>query len=78
MGSAGMIILLCVCMIPIAKLLALWFLYKATSAVLSPIAESKLTDLMDAMADGVGMMIGVLFVLIGMFVCGIGIFLRSL
>lgn len=77
-GSAGMIILLCVCMIPIAKLLALWFLYKATSAVLSPIAESKLTDLMDAMADGVGMMIGVLFVLIGMFVCGIGIFLRSL
>lgn len=76
-GSAGMIILLCVCMIPVAKLLALWFLYKATSAVLSPVAEAKLTDLMDAMADGVGMLIGVLLVLIGMFVCGIGIFLRS-
>ena len=37
-----------------------------------------MTELLEGMADGTGMLMGVLLVLIGMFVCGVGIFLRSM
>ena len=77
-GSGGMIILVCTCMIPLAKLMAMWLLYKVTGALLSPIADHKLTDLLEVAGDGVGMLLGVLLVLMGMFVCGVGIFLRGL
>lgn len=76
-GSAGMIILLCICMVPMAKLLAMWLLYKVTGAVLSPIADAKLSELLDSAGESVGMLMGILMVLIGMFVCGIGIFLKA-
>lgn len=77
-GGAGMVILMCICLVPLGKLVAIWLLYKVTSALLSPIADVKMTELLEGMADGTGMLMGVLLVLIGMFVCGVGIFLRSL
>ena len=58
--------------------MGIWLLYKVTSALLSPIADAKMTELLEGMADGTGMLMGVLLVLIGMFVCGVGIFLRSM
>ena len=77
-GGAGMVILMCICLVPLGKLVAIWLLYKVTSALLSPIADAKMTELLEGMADGTGMLMGVLLVLIGMFVCGVGIFLRSM
>lgn len=77
-GGAGMIILMCICLIPLGKLIAIWLLYKITAAILSPVADPKMTELLEGMADGTGMLMGILLVLIGMFVCGVGIFLRSI
>lgn len=76
-GSAGVILLMGICLIPLARLAAIWLLYKVGAALLSPISDPKLTELIDAAADAIGMLMGVLIVLIGMFLCGLGIFLRG-
>ena len=76
-GSAGVILLMGICLIPLARLAAIWLLYKVGAALLSPVSDPKLTELIDAAADAVGMLMGVLIVLIGMFLCGLGIFLRG-
>lgn len=76
-GSAGAILLMGICLIPLARLAAIWLLYKVGAALLSPISDPKLTELIDAAADAIGMLMGVLIVLIGMFLCGLGIFLRG-
>ena len=76
-GSAGVILLMGICLIPLARLAAIWLLYKVGATLLSPISDPKLTELIDAAADAIGMLMGVLVVLIGMFLCGLGIFLRG-
>ena len=76
-GSAGVILLMGICLIPLARLAAIWLLYKVGAALLSPISDPKLTELIDAAADAIGMLMGVLIVLIVMFLCGLGIFLRG-
>ena len=76
-GSAGVILLMGICLIPLARLAAIWLLYNVGAALLSPISDPKLTELIDAAADAIGMLMGVLIVLIGMFLCGLGIFLRG-
>lgn len=76
-GSAGVILLMGICLIPLARLAAIWLLYKVGAALLSPISDPKLIELIDAAADAIGMLMGVLIVLIGMFLCGLGIFLRG-
>lgn len=50
-GLVGVIVILCICIMPILKLAVLSFAYKATSAICQPIADKKIVELLEQIGD---------------------------
>lgn len=76
-GAAGFLILLCICLLPMIKLIVCWLLYKVMAALLAPVADSRVIGLLSGMADAAGLLIAVLCSAIIIFIGAFGIFLYT-
>jgi stage III sporulation protein AE len=50
-GLVGVVVILCICIIPILKLTILSFTYKLTSALCQPIADKNVVELLEQIGD---------------------------
>ena len=76
-GAAGFLILLCICLLPMVKLIVCWLLYKVMAALLAPVADSRVIGLLSGMADAAGLLVAVLCSAIVIFMGAFGIFLYT-
>lgn len=72
-GAAGCLILLCLCMIPVAKLTAFWLMYRLMAAFLAPVADERVIQLLSAMGRSTAMLLGILVISMVIFTGAIGI-----
>lgn len=80
-GVGGLLILFCTIMLPIVKIIVFSFLMKLASAILEPIADSRITTFVSSIAKSIQMLIalilGVAFMyllMIGLVMCSTNIF----
>lgn len=59
-GAAGCIVLLCICLVPIAKLAAFWLIYRLMAAFLSPVADDRIIQLLKALGKSTAILLGIL------------------
>lgn len=75
-GIIGVIIIICIVLMPIIKILILWFSFKMTATVCEVIADGKIIKLIDQIADGYKIILAILISISVMFIIGITIVLR--
>lgn len=76
-GAAGCIALLCICLVPAAKLTAIWLVYRLLAAFLSPVADERVVQVLAALARSTSMLLGVVVSSIIVFTGAVGIFVMS-
>lgn len=76
-GAAGCIVLLCICLLPAAKLTAIWFVYRLLAAFLSPIADPRMIQVLAAMGRSTAMLLGLLVSSIVIFTGAVGVFVMT-
>lgn len=76
-GAAGCIVLLCICLLPAAKLTAIWFVYRLLAAFLSPIADPRMIQVLAAMGRSTAMLLGLLVSSIVIFTGVVGVFVMT-
>ena len=59
-GAAGCIILLCICLVPVAKVLAFWLIYRLMAVFLAPIADDRVILLLSALGRSTAILLGIL------------------
>ncbi len=77
-GAAGCIILLCICLIPVAKLAAFWLMYRLMAAFLFPIADERVIQLLSALGRSTAMLLGILVSSMVIFTGAVGILVITL
>lgn len=75
-GTIGVIIIVGIVLIPAIKILILWFSFKMTSAVCEAVADSKIVNLIDQIADGYKILLEILISVSVMFIIGITLVLK--
>lgn len=75
-GTIGIIIIVCIVLLPIIKILILWFTFKLTSAMCEVVADNKIVKLMEQVADSYKVLLAVLFSVSIMFIIGITIVIK--
>ena len=77
-GAAGCIILLCICLLPVAKLTAFWLMYRLISAFMSPIADERVVQLLSALGRSTAMLLGIMVSSMVIFTGAVGILVVTL
>ena len=72
-GVIGLVIIIGIVIVPIIKIIVLWFSFKLTVGVCEIIAEPKIIKLIDGIADGYKILLAILISVSIMFVIGITI-----
>lgn len=75
-GIIGVIIISCIVLVPMVKILILWFSFKMTAAVCEVVADDRIIKLLDQIADGYKIMLAILVSISVMFIIGITIVLK--
>lgn len=75
-GIVGAVVIICICITPIAKLLILSVSYKLTSAVCEPLADKKIVDLLDQVGDTFKILLAVMVSVSVMLLIGITLVLK--
>lgn len=75
-GLVGVIIILGICVVPIIKLATLTFAYKLLSAVIQPIADDKVTNLLEQIGDIFKVMLAILTSISFMIIIGTTLVLK--
>ncbi len=60
-GSAGLIVLVVICVFPMVKMLIYIGVYKVTGAIVQPISDKRLIESIDAVSEGVGILYKITF-----------------
>lgn len=71
MGLVGVIIVIGICVLPIIKLIILMTIYYLGAAICQPIADGKITKLLDQMGDTFKTLLGILCSVSVMFIIGV-------
>lgn len=69
-GILGIIIMLCICLLPIIKLSVLTLAYKVTAVVCEPVADGKIISLIEEMGDIFKIFLAILIILAIMLIVG--------
>ena len=77
-GAVGCIVLLCVCLVPVAKLVAFWLIYRLTAAFLAPVADERVTQLLTALGRSTALLLGILVAGMIVFTGVVGILIVTL
>lgn len=75
-GIIGVIVILGIVFVPIIKILILWVSFKLTAAACEVVADAKVVKLIDQIADGYKILLGILISVSVMFVIGITIVIK--
>ena len=75
-GVIGVIVILCICIAPIAKLTILLFIYKLTSAICQPLADKKIVELMDQIGDTFKLLLAMMISISVMLMIGITLVIK--
>ncbi len=75
-GLVGVIVIICICIMPIAKLTILSFSYKLTSAVCEPLADKNIVSLLDQVGDTFKILLAVMVSVSVMLLIGITLVLK--
>ncbi len=77
-GAVGCILLLCICLLPVAKLTAFWLMYRLMAAFLSPVADERVVQLLSALGRSTAMLLGILVSSMVIFTGAVGILIVTL
>ncbi len=77
-GAVSCIVLLCICLIPVAKLAAFWLMYRLIAAFLAPLADDRVIKLLSALGRSSGMLLGMLVSSMVIFTGAVGIMVVTL
>lgn len=77
-GAVGCIVLLVICLIPIAKLTAFWLAYRLMAAFLAPLADERVIRLLSALGRGTALMLCMLVISMVIFTGVVGIMIVTL
>lgn len=75
-GLVGVIVILCICIMPIAKLSILSLAYKATSAMCQPIADKKIIELLEQIGDTFKILLAIMISISVMLIIGITLVIK--
>lgn len=75
-GVIGVIVILCICIAPIAKLTILLFIYKLTSAICQPLADKKIVELIDQIGDTFKLLLAMMISISVMLMIGITLVIK--
>jgi len=59
-GTAGLIVLICLCLVPVGKLFAAGVLYKVVAAAAEPVADKRLAECLDGLGQGIFLLLKIL------------------
>lgn len=76
-GVGGLLILFCTIMLPIVKIIVFSFLMKLASAILEPIADSRITTFVSSIAKSIQMLIALILGIAFMYLLMIGLVMCS-
>lgn len=76
-GAAGCIVLLCICLTPVARLAAMWLCYRGLAAFLAPVADERVVQLLTALGRSTAMLLGLLFSGMVIFTGSVGVFILA-
>ena len=77
-GVVGCIVLLVICLVPVAKLTAFWLIYRMMAAFLAPIAEERVIRLLTALGKSTAMLLSILVISMVIFTGASGIMIVTL
>lgn len=75
-GLVGVVVILCICVMPIAKLAILSLAYKVTSAISQPIADKKIVDLLEQIGDTFKILLAMMISISVMLMIGITLVIK--
>lgn len=75
-GVVGIVVLLCICVVPVLKLTLLSVTYSVTSALCEPIADKKIVKLLEQFADTFKILLGIVCVVAAMFLIGVALVVK--
>ncbi len=75
-GIIGVIVVIGIVFVPVIKISILWISFKLTSAVCEVVADNKIVKLIDQIADGYKILLGILISVSIMFIIGITIVIK--
>ena len=75
-GIIGVIVVIGIVFVPVIKICILWISFKLTSAVCEVVADTKIVKLIDQIADGYKILLGILISVSLMFIIGITIVIK--
>lgn len=73
LGMGSLIIILIICAVPVVRVCMVLLSYKIVQAVIQPVTDKRLLDGMDAMTQGVGMLLQVLIGCVLMFILSLAV-----
>lgn len=75
-GVIGIIIVIGIVLLPLIKILMLWFSFELTSALCETVADTRIVKLISQIADGYKILLAILFSVSVMFIIGITIVIK--
>lgn len=76
-GVAGLVIILILCLVPLAKLVCFMFLYKLSGAMVQPISDKRMVGCISAAANAAKLLLTMVFICVLLFVLSIAIIAAS-
>ena len=73
LGMGSLLIILLICAVPVVRVCMVLLSYKIVQAVIQPVTEKRLLEGMDAMTQGVGMLLHVLVSCVLMFILSLAV-----
>ena len=75
-GIVGVIIIIGICLLPIVKLTAFTIMYSLASAVVEPLADSKIVKLLDEMSDVFKLLLAIICSVSALLIIGITLVIK--
>lgn len=75
-GIVGIIVVLGICVVPIIKLIVLNILYNLSAAIAEPLADKKIINVMEQIADTFKVLLAIMFSISALLIVGIAIVLK--
>ncbi len=72
-GAAGLVALIALCLIPLAKLAIIMAAYYVLAAVLQPVSDERITDCLSGMGNGVRLLLQAVFTMLVLFLLTIAL-----
>lgn len=60
-GAAGLIVILCICLVPVGKVLVFIFTYRLVGACMQPVSDRRLLGGVNGIAEGSGLLFRIIF-----------------